>query len=400
MIKVCLFHFPPMEDFHGYSIDSLDPAPYFPEAPPWWNEGLGTAVLRFSYGKQWLALRRLHQMEHVDRLYREKDRFYMRFAADFVEKFEDADLIICANYNPIHPEILRTELRKPTKVLGFIDDPISTYTRGLPSLWAFDGAFYISPSYNDSVLFKDALRSWGCDQSFWWPVIPPPGGTESWALLRPKGVAPPDHGSPWPDARVRAEGQRRGDGFFRERDLDVIYVGQLYNTKVDRLVQLRRRLGSRMQIYGRWPLAGWAGITRRLKGKPGLWKRVRTLTNQERTALYFRTKIGFNMHYSSTPMETGNIRMYEVPAHGMMLLCDKAGLNAHEQIFEPDKEAVFYDSIEDAIAKIEYYLAHDEEREAIARAGFARVQRDYDGEAGLKRLLDWALTLRRRQPGA
>ena len=103
------------------------------------------------------------------------------------------------------------------------------------------------------------------------------------------------------------------------------------------------------------------------------------------------------MHLSETPMETGNMRMYEVPAHGMMLLCDKAGLNAHEQIFKRDKEAVFYDSIEDAIEKIEYYLQHDEERERIARAGFARVHRDYDWELGLKNFLDWASGLPKKR---
>jgi len=96
-------------------------------------------------------------------------------------------------------------------------------------------------------------------------------------------------------------------------------------------------------------------------------------------------------------METGNMRMYEVPAHGAMLLCDKAGLNAHEQIFEPDKEAVFYDSIEDAIQKIEYYLQHDEERKRVARAGFNRVHADYDGESNLKHFLDWASALPKKQ---
>jgi spore maturation protein CgeB len=80
----------------------------------------------------------------------------------------------------------------------------------------------------------------------------------------------------------------------------------------------------------------------------------------------------------------------------MMLLCDKAGMNAHAQIFEPDKEAVFYDSIEDAIEKIEYYLEHEAERIRIAQAGFTRVHRDYDGESNLKNFLDWAISVPRR----
>jgi spore maturation protein CgeB len=56
----------------------------------------------------------------------------------------------------------------------------------------------------------------------------------------------------------------------------------------------------------------------------------------------------------------------------MMLLCDEAGRNAHAHIFKPSVEAVFFSSIQDAIEKAEYYLAHDEERIAIARAGWER----------------------------
>ena len=89
--------------------------------------------------------------------------------------------------------------------------------------------------------------------------------------------------------------------------------------------------------------------------------------------------------------------MYEVPAHGMMMLCDKAGRNAHEKIFTPNKEAVFYESIDEAIDLIDYYLARDSERIEIARAGFERVGRDYDWESNLLHFLDWAWSLRDRR---
>jgi len=314
-------------------------------------------------------------------MYRERDPSYMRFVHDFIEKFNDADLLILSTYNPIHPEILYNDFKKPIKVLGFVDEPTSTYIRGIPYLWAVDGAFYITPSYNNRVLFKDALERWGCQQSYWWPLVPPMNN----------GAEP---GGFWPLTIPRGEAVRQGDGFFRNRDLDVIYVGGFYDPKVDRLIQLRKRFGARMQIYGRWPLAGYVGLARCLLGRAPLWGRVPSLSHEARTRLYYRTKIGFNMHLSQVPGETGNMRMYEAPAHGMMLLCDKAGLNAQEQIFEPGKEAVFYDSIEDAMEKIEYYVQHHEERERIARAGFARVQRDYDGESNLKKFLDWASSLR------
>lgn len=369
MKKVCLFHFPRMENFHGYSIDCLDPLPYFHGTDSWWRRRL--------------LLHKLYEAKGIGRLYQEKNPAYMRFISDFIDKFKDSDLLVLSTYNPVHPDVLHRHFSKSIKILGFVDDPFSTYLRGIPYLWAFDGAFYISPSYSEHLLFKDALQAWGCNQSYWWPLVPP----------NVNGHGPGDW---WPLIPPRKEVAQRGDAFFRSRDLDVIYVGGFYDLKTDRLIKLRQHFGSRMQIYGRWPLAGYAGLSRCLLGRAPLWKRVRPLSNQARSELYYRTKIGFNMHISHVPRETGNMRMYETPAHGMMLLCDKAGLNAHEQIFEPDKEAVFYDSIEDAIQKIEYYLAHDEERERIARAGFARVHRDYDGETNLKNFLDWASNVRKK----
>src|SRR5262249_49747369 len=304
----------------------------------------------------------------------------------FVDKFQDADLIVLAHYNPIHPEVLCNQLSKPIKVLGLNDDPQSSYIRSVPYLWAFDGVYYISPSYSDELLFKDALPRWGCPNSYWYPLVTP--------RIVYLGESPV-----WPLLDARKEALRRGDAFFSDRDIDVIYVGKAYDSKIDRLVKLRRHFGSRFKIYGKWQRRGYGGILRFLKGKPPLLTRVRPISHQERTQLYCRTRIGFDMHLSDRPMETGNTRMYEVAAHGAMLLFDKAGLNAHAQIFEPDKEAVFYDSIEDAIEKIEYYLQHEEERQKIARAGFARVVRDYDGETNLKKFLDWAIALPKKNSG-
>jgi hypothetical protein len=369
MKKVCLFHVPQMGDFHGYSIDSLDPFPYFGGHTSWW--------------KRKLLFRKLTEAKSIDRMYRDRDPAYMRFLHDFVAKFQDADLVVLSTYNPVHPEVLFNDLRKPIKILGFIDDPVSTYTRGIPYLWAFDGAFYVSPSYNEKFLFKDALSSWGCEQSCWWPLVPP----DIWATTAKER---------WPLAVPRLKALQQGDTFFRHRNLDLIYVGGAYGPKLDRLVQLRKRFGSRMNIYGRWPLRGYSGAARLLWGKSPLWTRVRPLSNEQRAELYYRAKIGIDMHFSENAMETGNMRMYEIPAHGMMLLCDKAGMNAHEQIFEPGKEAVFYDSIEDAMDKAAYYLRHDDEREKIARAGFARAHRDYDGESNMKKFLDWASSLSRK----
>lgn len=46
--------------------------------------------------------------------------------------------------------------------------------------------------------------------------------------------------------------------------------------------------------------------------------------------------------------------------------------------FEPDVDFVYYESPEDCMEKIDYYLSHDEERKAIARHGHETVAREFN----------------------
>lgn len=363
MPNICLFNLPELRDFDGYRIQTFDLHAYFPTNGHW---GLADLIRRGQVG---YSHRRAIQdgVAGIDRLYRERNPQYMRMLSDFLDRFRDFDAVIMSTYNFLHPEVLCRELKKPIKVLGFIDDPYSTYLKGIPYLWAFDGAFYISPSYDECSLFGEALERWGCRNHTWWPLVPYPF--------------------------ERGDGCRR---FFRKRDIELSYIGNPTGSKVDRLIQWKAHFGKRLRVHGRWPFKGYAGFLRGLAGMQMYKARVRSLTQQDRTALYWRTQIGLNMHVSDRPTETGNMRMYEVTAHGGMLLCDKAGRDAHAQIFEPDKEAVYYDSVEDAIEKAEYYLKQEDERVAIAEAGYRRFWKDYEWKLNLKRFLDWAVSIPRR----
>lgn len=358
MKKVCLVGFGLSGPFHGYELHDFDPASYFAESRRGhWRELVNDGL------NGWDRSRALLAAGGVDALYRRRDPAYVRMTNDFVDRFADFDVIVLG-YNCIHPEVLRRELSRPVKILGFVDDPYSTYTGGVPHLWAFDGAYYISPSYLDGP-FAEALERWGCRHHHWWP-------------LAPRGVTFPEV----------------DDAFFAARDVPMVYVGKDYRNKLGRLARLKQRFGDGFQIHGRWSMKGWGGVLR-------VGQRVRPLSHEARTALYLRTQIGFNMHMSDAPTETGNMRMYEVPAHGAMLLCDKAAADAHARIFTPDREAVFYDSIEDAIDKAAYYLAHPAERLEIARRGFERARRDYQFDPNLRAFLDWASGLSAlRVPGS
>lgn len=363
MKKVCLFNFPPLNDFHGYHIETFDPLAYFPKGSRWPFFDL------IAWGLNgWDQRRALTaSAAGVDRLYRERNPHYMRMIDDFVDRFRHFDLIVMSTYNFIHPEVLARELKTPIKVLGFIDDPLSTYMRGIPYLWAFDGAFFISPSYIDNLQFNECIHRWGGKPTTWWPLVPYP-------YQKPN---------------------KTDQAFFRDRDVDIVYVGNPSASKVGRLIGLKRHFGSRLRVHGRWPFKGYYGYIRGLLGKPVYPHRVTSLTEAQRTQLYWRAKIGFNMHVSDLPFETGNMRMYEAPAHGMMMVCDKAGGDGHTQIFAPARESVFYDTPKQAIELIEYYLNNDEERIRIAQAGFERYWHDYEWENNILKLLDWSMSIER-----
>lgn len=361
MKKVFMFHYPKNENFHDYYIDSLDPTPYFQ------NDTRGTLRDLLNGGRgRYLRMHNFGYAHEIDTLYRTKNKNYMRYIDDFLDKFRDFDIFILSTYNTIHPEIIHKHLKDKIKVLGFIDDPYSTYTRGIPYLWAFDGAFYISPSYGENELFEDAMKKWGVENSIWSPLCP-------------MTIEPPAN----------------KENFFKNRNIDLVYIGSYSGaSKLERIVKLKKHFKDRFKIYGRWPLKGYAGAIRGLFGLPFFMHKVHSISNEERQNIYFNTKIGINIHVSPAPAETGNMRMYEVPYHGMMQICDKAGKNAHEMIYEPNKEAVFYDNINEAIELIEYYLSHDEERIKIAQAGHERTVNDYNWASNTKRLLDWAWSLK------
>jgi spore maturation protein CgeB len=65
------------------------------------------------------------------------------------------------------------------------------------------------------------------------------------------------------------------------------------------------------------------------------------------------------------------MRLFEATGVGAFLLTDwKQNLG---DMFDVGKELVAYRSSEECAELIDYYLAHDKEREAIARAGQART---------------------------
>lgn len=80
-------------------------------------------------------------------------------------------------------------------------------------------------------------------------------------------------------------------------------------------------------------------------------------------------------HHGDVPPYANNCRLFEATGVGTLLVTDWKA-NLHE-MFEPGKEVVSYRTPQECAEMIQYYLEHDDEREAIARAGQQRTLRDH-----------------------
>ncbi|RPI71813.1 MAG: glycosyltransferase family 1 protein, partial [Geobacteraceae bacterium] len=80
-------------------------------------------------------------------------------------------------------------------------------------------------------------------------------------------------------------------------------------------------------------------------------------------------------------------RSVEIPACGGFMLAERTC--RHGEFFEEGKEAEFFSSNDELLAKITYYLAHDEERGRIARAGRERcVKSGYSMRVQLRQMIE------------
>jgi glycosyltransferase involved in cell wall biosynthesis len=131
----------------------------------------------------------------------------------------------------------------------------------------------------------------------------------------------------------------------------------------------------------RW-LSALEGLPLRIWG-PATWGRRagnRELRNawQKRQALddesalvNSHAKVSVNV-LRSGHKDAHNLRTFEVPACGGFLLAERT--QEAVSFFAEDKEAVYFSSPEELREKAEYYLAHDEQRRAIAEAGYRRCK--------------------------
>ncbi|MGD0713771.1 MAG: glycosyltransferase [Gaiellaceae bacterium] len=87
--------------------------------------------------------------------------------------------------------------------------------------------------------------------------------------------------------------------------------------------------------------------------------------------VFCNSKIVINRHSSAAENFANNMRLYEATGVGAMLATDEK--DNLSELFEVGSEVVSYRDAHDLVEKIRYYLADEEERRAIARAGQERT---------------------------
>lgn len=127
------------------------------------------------------------------------------------------------------------------------------------------------------------------------------------------------------------------------------------------------------------------------------------VSSEDCVRIFNATKVNINLHSSiqAKDLVTGgdfvNPRTFEVAACGAFQLVDRRGLMAELFATEGEEaELAVFATMDELLPRIEHYLAHPEERIAIAKRGQARVLAEHTYAARMRALLEFVAE---RRPG-
>lgn len=154
-----------------------------------------------------------------------------------------------------------------------------------------------------------------------------------------------------------------------ERRGPVTFVGQLSNPHASRQQWLE-------YLCSRLPIEVWAPSINELSRSSPVIRRHRGVRwGIEMFKTLHESAMTLNHHIDVAGGYAGNARLFEATGVGTLLVTDwKKNL---PELFDPNGEVASYRTPEECAEIITFYLEHDEERQAIARAGQQRTLRDH-----------------------
>ena len=147
----------------------------------------------------------------------------------------------------------------------------------------------------------------------------------------------------------------------------VSFVGTIHSDRVHRGgVQLLERLSSDMD------LELWGPADAKLPRSSPIRSRYRGQAwGMDMYRVLAQSRIAVNRHGDFAGGHAANMRMFEATGVGALLVTESA--TNLPDFFEPGREVVAYDGVDDLVEKIRHFLEHDEERRRIAAAGQRRT---------------------------
>lgn len=159
----------------------------------------------------------------------------------------------------------------------------------------------------------------------------------------------------------------------KQKDIDILFVGEIYKNRKLLLDSLLKKYPDlNIEIYG-YRIMRNEIIKRILYYMKLIDRKYKPpIKPEEVNEKYSRTKICLNMHHLQTKYGA-NMRVYECLAAGCFQLVD-----SNPYIEENFSDGlVTYTNKQDMYEKLDYYLAHDSEREKIAQKGYECVTENH-----------------------
>ena len=303
---------------------------------------LGMRVSFFDYDEYWAEglFARLENRFLVGPSVSRLNRELLRMA-----KAESPDLILVHNGYPVFPETIK-ELANCWPVAGFHHDNVF----GAFGKKAFFRHFRAALSHYS---FHHVIRARNI-------VEYESAGVENVRLLMTYYV-------PWIHRPLPSG-----------RGADVVFVGHAEPDARISLIAALIEAGSSIKICG--SERDWR---RHLSGRVlALLPRIQPVLNDDYAAELSAARVSLAF-YSTANLDSYSYRVFEIPACGGFLLGQRT--DAVQEIFEEGREAEFFDSEEELIAKVRYYIRNGSARDEIARRGYERCTKSgYDVVSRMK----------------
>jgi len=315
----------------GHNAFNVDPHTFFPKLGMWTSRA-AARLLRF-------------------RLVEEFNRRILKDAESF-----HPDIFVAFHGMYVERSTLQSLRRNGISLYDFFPDTSAfAFGKWLPkSLPEYDCIFYTKPFWYDDTSKRIRLKA-GC--------------------LLPHGFNPMLHRPYELDARDRAE-----------FGCDVSFIATHSSYKENILRELIAcRPGLDFHIWGN----GWiercksTTLRRCIMGFPLIGDNFPKAIQAAKInlAIMMGPRVGTSF------MDLTTSRTYQIPAAGGFMLHQR---NPEVlELYRENEEIACFESAAELAEKIDYYLAHQEEREAIARAGHARCVPAYSYDNRMAELLRW-----------